>query len=134
MKKSLFIIAMALGVSSTSVNATELKTTTSNLELTVVNGKVNPFCTSVVKGDLETVKKLIELGADVNESSNGMTPAMYAAKYNRCDILKLLVNHGANLKAKSRKGFTAKYYAKQTNAVQAIEVINQLSSKKKRKV
>ena len=40
-----------------------------------------------------------------------MTPIMYAAKYNRTEILELLIIHGANLKAKSDKKMTALQYA-----------------------
>ena len=58
---------------------------------------------SIIKGDFETAKKLIDMGADINAKSNGLTPVMYAAKYNRTDILKLLIAKGANLKSKDSK-------------------------------
>ena len=89
---------------------------------------VSPFCLAIVKGDLETVKKLIELGADVNEKSKGMTPAMYAAKYNKTAILQLLVKHGAEIKKKSEKGLTAMDYAKQSNATDALAYLKSHSS------
>ena len=40
-----------------------------------------------------------------------MTPLMYAAKYNRVEILNLLIERGAKLKVKSDKGYTALKYA-----------------------
>lgn len=78
---------------------------------------------AIVKGDLETVKKMIELGADINQKSIGMTPAMYAAKFNKVDILNLLISKGANLKARSDVGYTAKKYAEISNAFDAKIVI-----------
>ncbi|WP_035106395.1 ankyrin repeat domain-containing protein [Algibacter luteus] len=109
MKKTIIITAMALCFSLVSANAAP-ENQSVNYELEAFF-KVNSFCVSIAKGDLETVQKLISRGADVNEKSNGMTPAMYAAKYNRTEILKLLIIHGANLKAKSDKKMTALEYA-----------------------
>ncbi|MGB5418162.1 ankyrin repeat domain-containing protein [Algibacter sp.] len=109
MKKTIIISAMALCFSMASVNATP-QTLNENYNVEAYF-KVNSFCVSIAKGDLETVQKLISRGADVNEKSNGMTPVMYAAKFNRTDILELLIVHGADLKAKSDKKMTALKYA-----------------------
>lgn len=84
---------------------------------------VNPFCKAIMKGDVETVKKLIELGADVNEKSVGLTPAMFAARYNKAEILQLLIEDGANLKVKSDRGLTAEKYAEMSNALEALAVL-----------
>lgn len=73
------------------------------------------------------VNKLIQLGADVNEASNGMTPAMYAAKYNRVDILELLVKNGAKLKKRSENGLNAMDYAKRSNAKDALMYLKKIS-------
>ena len=128
MKKTIIISAIALGfVFNTSHAANTLEhfptTTISTSKISV-----SPFCLAIVKGDLETVKKLIELGADVNEKSKGMTPAMYAAKYNKTAILQLLVKHGAEIKKKSEKGLTAMDYAKQSNATDALAYLKSHSS------
>jgi ankyrin repeat protein len=129
MKKSAVIIAIALGFSFTSLNAANDISTTSNYEtVAVAKGVVNPFCMSIVKGDLETVEKLIALGQDVNKKSNGLTPAMYAAKFNRVDILKLLVEKGAKLQLKSERGMTAEQYAKLSNAKDILSFIESLES------
>ncbi len=127
MKKTAIIIAIALGFSINSLNASNDISTTSKIE--VVNKKsVNPFCMAIVKGDFETVKKLIELGQDVNEKSNGLTPAMYAAKFNRLDVLKVLVEQGAKLNEKSNKGMTAEKYAKLSNATDVLTYMEGLES------
>lgn len=89
----------------------------------VTNDGLNSFCKAIVKGDIETVRKLISLGEDVNEKSLGMTPAIVAARYNKAEILELLIQNGANLKLKSDNGFTAKKYAELSNATEALEVI-----------
>ena len=95
---------------------------TTNLTASV-SYDVNPFCKAIMKGDVETVKKLIELGADVNEKSVGLTPAMFAARYNKAEILELLIDGGANLKLKSDKGYTAKRYAEMSGATDALQVL-----------
>jgi len=127
MKKTIIISAIALCFSVVSVNAKSIKQNVKdyNVETTV---KVSPFCVSIAKGDIETVKKLINLGEDVNKKSNGMTPAMYAAKFNRTDILKLLISKGAKLKTKSDKGMTAIKYAKQSNAKEALIILEEALS------
>ena len=84
---------------------------------------VNPFCKAIMSGDIDTVKKMIDLGEDVNRKSVGMTPAMFAARYNKPEILKLLIEDGANLRLKSDKGYTAKRYAEIANATEALEVL-----------
>ncbi|WP_353779822.1 ankyrin repeat domain-containing protein [Winogradskyella sp. 3972H.M.0a.05] len=133
MKKTAVIIALALGFSVSSVNATNNFETIDNLEVTtsIAKVKVNPFCTSIAKGDIDTVKKLIELGSDVNQKSNGMTPLQYAAKFNRVEIMKLLIKHGAKVGVRSDKGMTAMKYAKMSNAKEAVALLKELSKKKK---
>ena len=55
------------------------------------------------KGDLDTMKVLIDKGADVNESSMGLglgsgyTPLMIAARDGRLDAAKLLLDRGADV-------------------------------------
>ncbi|GAA4886340.1 hypothetical protein GCM10023311_06670 [Flaviramulus aquimarinus] len=133
MKKTIIISAIALCFSLVSVNATPLNSTVKNYDVEAYF-KVNSFCVSIAKGDLETVKKLIDRGADVNAKSNGMTPVMYAAKYNRVEILKLLISKGANLKARSDNKMTAVKYAELHGANDAALVIKDalaISKKKK---
>ncbi len=127
MKKTIIIFVIALGFAFNTSNANSSSQTVATATIFKPKASVSPFCLSIVKGDLETVKKLIDLTADVNEKSNGMTPAMYAAKYNRVDILKLLVKHGAELKRKSEKGWTAMDYAKQSNATDVLVYLKNIS-------
>jgi len=91
----------------------------------VKSNGLSSFCKAVVSGDIETVRKLITLGEDVNQKSLGMTPAILAARYNKAEILQLLIDNGANLKIKSDKGYTAKKYAELSNATEALQVIKE---------
>jgi ankyrin repeat protein len=128
MRKTVLIIAVALGLTAPTLHAID-RTLTSNYSFEVVTAsELTPFCLAIVKGDFETVKKLIELGTNVNEVSLGLTPAMYAAKFNKVEILELLVKHGADLRKKSDKGFTAKRYAQLSNAKEAMAFFESLES------
>ncbi|MBJ7879106.1 ankyrin repeat domain-containing protein [Gelidibacter salicanalis] len=128
MKKTIIISAIALGFAfNTSNAATFIEDVPFSTVVKKSKVEVSPFCMAIVKGDIETVKKLIQLGADVNAKSNGMTPAMYAAKYNKTEILEVLVKEGADLKKKSQKGLTAMDYAKQSKAIDAMAYLDTLS-------
>lgn len=129
MKKTIIISSIALCFSMGTVYAKTSNFNFDNQNVVKVF-KVNSFCASIAKGDIETVKKLLALGEDVNQISNGMTPAMYAAKYNRTEILELLIARGADLKKKSDKKMTAADYAKLHGATDAKELIENTLSKK----
>ncbi|TPN83050.1 ankyrin repeat domain-containing protein [Aquimarina algicola] len=128
MKKQV-LIALMMVCSIMISNSVEAKTITNdyNVESVKTKNTVSPFCMAIVKGDLETVKKMIELGSDVNKKSDGMTPVMYASRYNRTEIIKVLVKNGANLKTKTDKGYTALKYAELSNAKEAIELLKTMS-------
>ena len=95
--------------------------------MAVENGDVSTFCKAIVKGDFETVKRLIDLGEDVNQKSVGMTPAMFAARFNKAEILQLLIDKGADLKMRSNQGFTVRKYAELSNATDALAVLDAAS-------
>ncbi len=128
MRKTVFIIAVALGLTAPTLHATNRTLTSNNSFEVSTTSEISPFCLAIVKGDIETVIKLIELGNDVNEVSLGLTPAMYAAKFNKVEILKLLVKQGADLRKRSDKGFTAKRYAQLSNAKEALEYLEKSGS------
>ena len=121
MKKTIVILGLAL-VAFTNVSLAS--TTTSSvvkMETTTFSG--TPLCVAIMKGDTEAVRKFIEYGADVNENSNGMTPLMVAARYNKVEIITLLISKGADVKAKDEKGFTALKYAELSKATEAISAL-----------
>lgn len=117
MKKSIVYISMAL-LSFTNL---ALASVTETAPVTSIHSKYigTPLCMAISKGDVEIVKKFIEYGADIHETSNGMTPLMYAARYNNVEILKLLVANGADIDKKDEKGNTALKYAEISKAKEA---------------
>jgi ankyrin repeat protein len=124
MKKSIFITVIALGLAIGNVNATSTSKVTSTYSQTNVE-KVSTFCVSIAKGDLEAFRNFVSTGVDINKKSNGMTPVMYAAKFNRVEILKILIAYGADLETKSKDGITALSYAKKSNANDAVKLLEE---------
>lgn len=120
MKKSIVYLGIALLAFG---NVAIANTETNLTEKTVVSKSINPLCQAIAKGDIDTVKKMIQFGTDVNATSNGMTPLMFAARYNKVEIVKLLLENGARVNAKDEKGFTALKHAELSNATEAAELI-----------
>jgi len=105
--------------------ASAMETSTNNFANApaVVSVDISTFCKAVMQGDVETVTKLIQLGENVNQKSLGMAPIHYAARYNKVEVLKTLIENGADLKAKCDKGYTAVKYAELSNAKEALAVL-----------
>ena len=121
MKKTIVILGLAL-VAFTNVSMASTVTSLAvTIESTTFNG--TPLCVAIMKGDTEAVKKFIEYGADVNEASNGMTPLMMAARFNKAEIITLLISKGAKVDTKDEKGFTAMKYAELSKANEAISAL-----------
>lgn len=57
------------------------------------------FFDIVRTGDAELVGRFIEHGADPTETINSFTALHYAARYGYLDVLKVLVEHGADVNA-----------------------------------
>ncbi|MBT8297514.1 MAG: ankyrin repeat domain-containing protein [Maribacter sp.] len=125
MKKTILIVAAAIMLTVSGVSAEVLPVRHNVAELTALYeiGAVNPFCKAVIQGDIATVRRLISLGEDVNKKSLGMTPAIFAARYNRADILKVLIENGADMNIRSNKGYSIIKYAQSANAIEALMVI-----------
>ncbi|SKB68906.1 ankyrin repeat domain-containing protein [Maribacter arcticus] len=124
MKKSILTLSIVVLTMGSNLMANEITQPTSVLHNELItNVEVSSFCKSVIQGDVLTVKRLIVLGEDVNQKSLGMTPAMYAARYNKSEVLSLLIKNGANLNMKSNQGFTVKRYAELSNAQEALVII-----------
>ena len=119
-------MALALFVIS-AVSANEKTFNNSKVIASMVDdiAEINPFCKAIVQGDLEAVKKFIALGEDVNRKSLGKTPAIFAARYNRAEILKVLILNGADLSKKCERGYSVRKYAEMSNATDALKVIDE---------
>ena len=123
MKKLLLSIALLLSVILVSAN-NEVPKNGIKINSSDYVSNVNSFCKLIQKGDYNTVKTLIEEGEDVNGKSMGLTPLMYAARHNKADIAKLLIENGAKLKLKSsKKKFTALKWAEMSGAKDSYGVI-----------
>lgn len=124
MRKTILTVAMVSLTMGSTLLANEINEVKTELRTEVLKkAEINSFCKAVMQGDVVTVKKLIDLGEDVNQISLGMTPVMFAARYNKVEVLSLLIRHGANLEIKSEQGFTVKRYAELSNATEALEII-----------
>ncbi|WP_418638299.1 ankyrin repeat domain-containing protein [Winogradskyella sp.] len=119
MKKSVVVLALALGFSVSNLNATNNVLASDTNEVIVKPVEVSPLCKAVVTGNIEEVKRLLNNGVDVNAKSNGMMPIHYAAKYNRVEIIKTLITAGSEIHKPCNKGYTALRHAQKTKAVDA---------------
>lgn len=125
MKKSVVFLGAALIAFANVSLASNSNSSNADYSITSVYQDISALNVAISKGDMATVKKLVEYGADVNEKSNGMTPLMIAARYNKVEIIKFLLANGAKLKTKDDNGFTALKYAELSNANEAAQFLRQ---------
>jgi ankyrin repeat protein len=123
MKKTIIYLGLALVAFSNVTMASTVESTSHKFELVKTYKSPTPLGVAISKGDIEAAKKFIEYGAGINEKSNGMTPLMIAARYNNVEIIKLLLEKGADWKAKDEKGFNAVKYAELSNAKEALDYL-----------
>ena len=131
MKKSMFTLAFALilnlGFAEAATNDHFVKNPPKFSLESLAATNLNSFCKAIIAGNYEMVAQLIELGEDVNHKSLGRTPAMYAARYNKAEILSLLIEKGADLSLKSDKeNKTAIELAELSNAKESMKVLEEI--------
>lgn len=124
MKKTITMLGLVL-VAFTDV-AVANNVSTFSISKEIVNYNNTPLCNAIIKGDLATVKKFVEYGSDVNEMSNGLTPLMLAARYNKVEILKYLLEKGADKQIKDERGNTALKYAEFSKSQEAFDYLKQV--------
>lgn len=67
---------------------------------------------ALIFGNFSLVKQLVEKGAELETADNaGVTPLMYAARYNDTPAIMLLIDEGVCLDTKDNKGATALTWA-----------------------
>jgi len=132
MKKLILITALSTGILLSAAPLIKAPTPIhfDGLE-TSYTTEVSTFVKLITKGDYDAVKSMIVAGTDVNRKSKGMTPLMYAARYNKSEIVVLLIQHGANLKVKSDRGYTALEYAKMSKAHDTYKIISEALESRK---
>jgi ankyrin repeat protein len=129
MKKTIIYLGITLMAFSSLSFASNTNVIGNQRALNNFNESPAPLSVAISKGEIETVKKFIEYGADVNEKLNGITPLMYAARYNKVEIIKYLLLKGADRNIKDSQGFTALKYAELSNAYDAIAILKSTSVK-----
>jgi len=126
MKKTVLTLAMAFALLAVNAN-TETGVHYNNFTTTIGSKITKPgpdsFCKAIMEGDVETVQRMIELGENVNKKSLGKTPAIFAARYNKPEIMKILIANGADLSIKCDNGYTVEKYAELSNASDVLKVL-----------
>lgn len=123
MKKSVILLGIALAVMSTNVSKA------SNIKLLVKNpidyraDEVSSLHYAVCAGDIENVKKLIGYGVNVNKLVRDMSPLMLAARFNKFEIIKVLLASGANPRIENEKGLRAINFAEYAKATESIAIL-----------
>ncbi len=75
-------------------------------------GGITPLIYAVRANDLESVKTLLEAGADINQTSGyGWSPLLVATQNRYYKLGVYLINHGANVNLANKGGWTPLYLA-----------------------
>jgi len=128
MKKTVIILGAILVFASAS-NASNSAIRIKNQVEFSVYGK-SPLHLAISKGDIEAVKKFVTYGTNTNKMVNNMTPLMVAARFNQCEIIKILLANGADLSIENSHGFTALNYAEYAKAKECVFILKSLKVKK----
>jgi ankyrin repeat protein len=104
-----------LSLACTNANAAlvdRLLTAGANPNTPIATGE-SPIMTCAGTGSAEAVRTLIARGAEVNakEPSQNQTALMWATAERHADVVKLLIEHKADLQARTKKGFSALHFA-----------------------
>jgi len=77
------------------------------------------------KGEIETVKRLLDNGADVEtrDSKFNSSLLMWAAHEGHADILELLIQKGAIIDASKQDGQTALWFAAEKGQMETLEIL-----------
>ena len=85
------------------------------------------FFDACERGNLDKVKKFINKGYDVNKTSERSivprTPLMYAAGEGRFDVVKYLIDHGADVSKKAWDKRTALHYASERGHLKVVKTL-----------
>jgi ankyrin repeat protein len=129
MKKSVVILGFLFLFGNVSIASNSASAIKNQIELSVY-GK-SPLHLAISKGDIEAVKKFVLYGTNVNRMENNMTPLMVAARFNYCDILKLLLANGADSSIENSHGLTALHYAEYAKSADSVAILKTLKENRK---
>lgn len=125
MKKSViaFVILFSVAFNLSAGNNEPVKKVT---KVAKSSKNLSAVSLAVANNEIKSAYNYLSSGADVNvkHKTNGMTPLMYAARYNNVAMLQLLIANGADVDEVSKIGFNAKSYAEISNAKKAIAFLD----------
>lgn len=75
---------------------------------------------AIIHNNKQEVELLLKYGANVDKIDNGNIPLILACAYSRVDIAQLLIDYGANVTVKDKKGKTPLSYALENNNSQIV--------------
>ncbi|UTN03118.1 ankyrin repeat domain-containing protein [Flavobacterium bizetiae] len=122
MKKSVIILAVALAMSTSVLNASNIRQVVKD-PIDSPAYEVSSLHYAVCAGDIESVKKLIAYGANLNKVIRDMSPLMLAARFNKFEIVEILLASGANPRIENEKGLRAIHYAEYAKATESIAML-----------
>ncbi|KAK3611879.1 hypothetical protein CHS0354_021315 [Potamilus streckersoni] len=88
------------------------------------------FVWNVKNGDLTQVKKDIEQGCDVNAMFEGRYPIHYAADYGQTEVIRCLIDHGAQIDVKDKHGITPILAAVWEGHTESVKLLLEKGAKK----
>lgn len=125
MKKTVIFLGTALFLFANSVTASNQKLAVKN-QTEISTCLSSPLHVAICKGDVESVRKIIEYGADVNKIIRNMTPLMLAARYNHVEIVKILLAKGALPSIENEHGLRALDYARYAKSEESAALLKGL--------
>jgi ankyrin repeat protein len=75
------------------------------------------------RGETEGVTKALAAGCDANAAEDGMSPLLYAAKNGQVEIVRVLLDHGADLTRSIIGGDTALHVAARENRAEVLKLL-----------
>lgn len=99
-----------------------MNTLTNNI-YSQLNTDLMQLLDNIKSPNINEVRKLIEAGADVNTSKDGITPLMVSCYWNRPDEVGLLLANNANVNLISPGGDTALIEAVRNNSIQIAQML-----------
>lgn len=79
---------------------------------------------AIFDGNLESVKSLLDKGADVNaKMEGGVTPLMVASVQGNLEVANLLLDRGTDINAKTEKGNTALDFAGYKGSFEMVKLL-----------
>lgn len=93
----------------------------------VLAGKESVLMNCVRTGTANAVESLLRQGANVNwhESDKGQTALMWSAARGYPEITRILIDHGADIKARSKSGFTPLLFAASSGDIESVRMLIQ---------